>query len=146
MPIQYVSGDPLQTDCQTLAIGHNRIGRTENDPISTALRQKFPVAYASYERRCKQNKQASGDIYLWTQSKPQILFLTVRDSSVGASRLRHVQSCLMTIIRDYRLYNIESLAIAPIVSKHEWADIKALFTTWFTKRDLSVIVYEEAKA
>lgn len=145
MPVEYISGNPLLTDCQTLAIGHNRMGRTENDPLSTALRQKFPVAYASYERRCKQNRQASGNIYLWTQSKPQILFLTVRDSSVGASRLRHVQSCLMTIVRDYRLYNIESLVIAPIVSKQEWADIKALFTTWFSKCDLSVTVYEETQ-
>lgn len=146
MPVQYVSGDPLLTDCQTLAIGHNRIGRTEIDPLSTRLRQRFPVAYASYERRCKQNRQVSGDVYLWTQSSPQLLFLTVRDSGVGATRLRHVQSCLMNIARDYRLYNIASLAIAPIANQHEWADIKALFTTWLAKSELVVSVYESYQA
>ena len=141
MPLQFVSGDPLLTQCQSLAIGHNRAGRTETNPLPTALRNAYPVAYATYERRCKQNRQASGDLYLWTQSKPQLLFLTVRDSAVGANRLRYIQSCLMTIVRDYRLYNIKDLALAPIASPQEWTDIKALMETWFSKSELSVIVY-----
>ena len=146
MPLQFVSGDPLLSHCQTLAIGHNRAGRTETKPLATVLRQRYPAAYASYERRCRQNRQTSGALYAWTQSKPQLLFLTVRDSAVGANRLRYVQACLMSIAREYRLYNIKSLAIAPIGSPHEWTDIKALYETWFTKSDLSVIVYQQYQA
>ena len=146
MPLQFVSGDPLLTGCQTLALGHNRAGRTETNPLASALRNTYPAAFASYERRCKQNRQASGELYLWTQSKPQLLFLTLRDSPVGANRLRYVQSCLMSIAREYRLYNIKSLALAPIGKPHEWTDIKALYETWFTKSKLSVIVYQDYQA
>jgi hypothetical protein len=106
----------------------------------------YPAAFASYGRRCKQNRQAAGELYLWTQSQPQLLFMTVRESSVGATRLRHVQSCLMSIARDYRLYNIQSLAIAPIGTKDEWDDIQTIFDTWLGQTKLTVIVYEHYQA
>jgi len=141
MAVELVSGDPLQTTCQTLAIGHNRTGRTEMDDFSRDLMRKFPAAYASYEQRCRKNRQASGELYLWTQSKPRLLFLTVRDSSVGATRLRHVQQCLITVARDYRQYQIESLAIAPLSIPQEWEEIRALIERWLSKMPVQVEIY-----
>lgn len=146
MPIQFVSGDPLLTQCQTLAIGHNRLGRTENTPLSMQMMHQYPVAYANYERQCKKQAQASGTLFLWTQSRPQILFLTVRDSSVGATRLRHVQSCLMTLARDYLRYNIRSLALAPLGDNDTQADIQQLLLTYFEKSKLQVVTYQNYQA
>ena len=146
MPINFVNGDPLLTQCQTLAIGHNRLGRTENTPFSMQMMRHYPVAFASYERRCKAQQQSGGSLFVATQSQPQILFLTVRDSSVGATRLRHVQACLMTIARDYLSYGIKSLTIAPLGESDTHADIHQLLLTYFAKSKLQLIVYEEYQA
>lgn len=146
MPLKFVTGDPTLTHCQTLAIGHNRVGRIENTDLSNHLMQKFSVAYASYTRQCKNGKQSSGELFLWRESQPQLLFLTVRDSSVGATRLRHVQQCLLTLARDFSLHHISSLAIAPLGESDNWNDIRAMLVSYFEGRQLPVVVYESYQA
>lgn len=146
MPLKYVSGDPLLTKCEMLAIAHNAKGRTEVDALNQHLMQKFPTAFSSYVQRCRRNKQDGGDLFIWTQTKPQLVFLTVRDSSVGATRLRHMQKCLMTIARDYKHYNMKSLALVPIGNTHERPEIIPLYETWFNKITLPVIIYENYEA
>jgi hypothetical protein len=142
MPLKYVSGDPLLTQCQMLAIAHNAKGRTEMDALSMRLMREFPPAFSTYVQGCRRGKQNGGDLFFWTQSKPKLLFLTVRDSSVGATRLRHVQKCLMTIARDYKRYNMQSLALVPIGNIYERPEIKPLYETCFNKIALPVVIYE----
>jgi hypothetical protein len=142
MPLKFVSGDPLLTKCDMLAIAHNAKGRTEVDVLAMRLMREFPTAFSSYVQRCRRDKQKGGDLFFWIDTKPKLLFLTVRDSSVGATRLRHVQKCLMTIARDYKLYHMKSLALIPIGTPYEQLEIKPLYETWFSKMTLPVIVYE----
>lgn len=146
MPLKFVSGDPLLTKCAILALAHNTKGQTEMDVLTQRIMQKCPPAFSNYEQRCRKNKQNSGDLFLWAESKPKLLFLTVRDSGVGATRLRYVQKCLMTIARDYKLLTIKSLAIAPIGNAHERSEIKSLYETWFGKLTPNIIVYENYEA
>lgn len=142
MPLQFLSGDPLLTQCDMLAIAHNARGQTELDAFTQRLMQKFPPAFSNYVQACRKGKQNSGDLFIWTESKPKLMFLTVRDSGAGATRLRHVQKCLMTIARDYKHLNIKSLAIAPIGDKIERPEIKPLYERWFTKAKFNIILYE----
>jgi len=142
MPLKFVSGDPLLTQCNVLALAHNARGQTEMNTFTQHLMRKFPPAFSNYVQSCRKGKQNGGNLYLWTESKPRLLFLTVRDSGAGATRLRHVQKCLMTIARDYRLLSIKSLAIAPIGDNLERPEIKPLYEKWFAHAKYNVIVYE----
>lgn len=141
MPITYVTGDPLLTDAPVLAFGHNARGRTELGACETALMQQYPAAFAVYQRRCKQNKQRAGTCWLWTQAQPQLLFLTIRETAVGATRLRFVQAALLALARDYRLYGISGLAIAPLGSAYEQPDILPLVGLALAASALPVTVY-----
>lgn len=146
MPITYVQGDPLLTRATTLAFGMNSRGRTELDTFSTAIMQAYPAAFSGYTRRARRDQFKAGDIYFWSEATPRLLFLIVRDSSVGATRLRYVQSVLMTIARDYPLYNLHSLAIAPLGTSYEQGEILKLIDMWLRTSRLPITVYEKVIA
>lgn len=144
MPLEFITGDPLLCATDALAIGYNAKGRTELDAFTMKMMRAFPVAFSVYMRRCRQEKQKGGDIFLWLESKPKLIILTIRDSNVGATRLRHVQKCLIELSRDYALLGIKSLAIAPLGTKLEASEIKPLYLQWFGNSKLPVVVYEES--
>lgn len=141
MPLTFVTGDPLLTQADMLAFGHNARGRTELGKLETHLMQQYAPAFSAYTRRARQGKQKPGTWWTWVQSKPRLAFLTVRDSSVGATRLRYVQSALMMLARDQWMLNITSLAIAPLGSLYERDEINSLIEQWLSGLDLPIVAY-----
>jgi hypothetical protein len=146
MPLTFVTGDPLLTKAAVLAIGHNAKGRTEMDDFAMTLMREYPAAFSTYTRLARTGRQKGGDLYIWSEAKPRLLFLTVRDSSVGATRLRYVQKALISIARDYTLYNMPSLAIARLGNHYERSEIEALYNIWLKQTTLPVIVYQAYQA
>lgn len=146
MPVTFVSGDPFLTVAGALAFGHNAKGRTEMDSLANRLLQTYPAAVSAYTRAARRGRCKGGTIYHWAQSVPRLLFLTIRDSSVGATRLRHVQSVLLLLARDYALYNLTSVAIAPLGTAYERAEILLLCENWLQQSRLQTIVYTEYEA
>jgi hypothetical protein len=142
MPLTYTTGDPLQTPLQTLALGHNAKGRTETNPLEMRLQAAYPAAFANYTRQARQGRLRPGGLWMWTESLPRLLFLTVRESSVGSTRLRYVEAALMTIARDYRLYGLQSVAVAPLAGKEEWPTLRPVVDYWLRTCPLEVVVYE----
>lgn len=142
MTLTYVAGDPLQTEASILAFGYNALGRMEVTPFIAELLTKHPAAFAAFRKQCHAGKIKPGQYWLWRESAPRLMFMVVRASGVGATRLRYVQSVMMTIARDYRLEGIRDLAIAPLGNAYEWGEIKLVLETWLSRIDLPVTVYE----
>lgn len=142
MPLTYLSGDPLLTNAQTLAFGHNAKGRTEVGVLETHLFDLYPAAFATYRKQCRSGRIKAGGLWLWRESQPHLAFMIVRESSVGTTRLRFVESVLMTIARDHRLYGLSSLAIAPLVDRETWPSLKPVVDYWLGASPLPVMVYE----
>jgi hypothetical protein len=142
MPLTYTSGDPLFTDAQVLAFGHNLRGRTELGTLQTALLQKYPTAFSAYTKLCRSGRIKAGEYFLWRESKPMLMFMVVRESSVGATRFRFVQSAVMAVAQQYRLEGIQTLAIAPLGNSLEWMEIKPTLHYWLEGLSLSVTVYD----
>jgi hypothetical protein len=84
----------------------------------------------------------AGAYWLWRDSIPRLMFMTVRDSAVGATRLRYVQSIAMTLARDYRLEGLKSLAIAPLGNAYEWTEIMQVLEGWLKRTRLEIVIYE----
>lgn len=142
MPVRYLSGDPLLTRAQVIAFGYNAKGRTEVGPLETALLTRFPAAFSSYRKRSSARRIHPGSSWLWRDTSPMLLFLVVRDSSVGATRARYVQSALVGLARDYRLDGIRSVALARLGSELEWPVFKPIIDYWLGGSALPVYVYE----
>ncbi|MCA9888042.1 MAG: hypothetical protein KC546_06705 [Anaerolineae bacterium] len=143
MPINYVSGDPALTQADVLALGHNARGRTELGALETRLMQQFSPAFATYTRLARRGQQTPGTWWLWVDTRPQLAFLTVRSSSVGATRLRYVESVLMSISREYEIHAIKSIALAPLGNQYEQEEILKLIERWLSGIRLPVVAYTE---
>lgn len=141
MPLTTVSGDPLLTKQPFLAFGINAAGRTETTALVTALRTRFPAAFASYEKQCRQGRIQPGTIWFWRESMPALALMVVRETPVGAARLRYVDAAIMTLARDYRLEGISGIAIAPLGAAHENTAISEIVARWLAKTALSVTLY-----
>ncbi len=143
MPVYYVEGDPLLTKAQVLAVGHNARGRTEVDPLHTALQAKYPAAFATYARRCANAKIKTGTLWMWHDSRPQLGFMVVRESNVSATRLRYLEAVALTLARDHALEGIKSVAMVAPGSALEWTALKEVIQRWLAPSSLPVIVYEK---
>lgn len=142
MPITYVSGDPLLTRAQVLAFGHNALGRTELGALATLLLNHYPAAFATYQKRCRAEKIKSGTLWLWRETQPILAFMVVRDSSVGAARMRYVENIVLTLARDFHRESITSVAIAPFWDSLEWSTFKPIFDYWLGNSSLPCEIYE----
>jgi hypothetical protein len=142
MPITYVSGDPLLTDAQILAFGHNVKGRTESGIFETLLLNHYPAAFATFGKNCRGGKIKTGSLWIWRESQPALGFMVVRESSVGATRLRYVEAVALGLARDFRLEGILSIAIAPLGDSLEWPTFKPVLDYWLDQSALSCVVYE----
>jgi hypothetical protein len=142
MTFLYVSGDPLLTRAQFLAFGHNARGRTELGNLETELLNRYPAPFSVFRRQCKTGRVETGTFWLWHESTPSLAFLVIRESSVGATRLRYVQSALLALARDYSLESIHSIAIAPLGHLQEWPEILRLLESWLNPLPIPIIVYQ----
>ncbi|MBZ0297647.1 MAG: hypothetical protein K8L99_34135 [Anaerolineae bacterium] len=143
MPITYVSGDPLLTQQQILAFGHNAKGRTELGVLETQLLNLYPAPFATYGKQCRNERIKPGDLWLWRETQPMLGFMVIRESAVGATRLRHVEAVLLKMVRDYRLENIESVAFAPIGTREEWPALRPVVDYWLSSAPFPCVVYEQ---
>ncbi len=142
MPLTYVTGDPLLTRAQALAFGHNARGRIAVGALETRLLDLYPAAFATYGKQCHNGRIKAGAFWVWRESMPHLAFMVVRESSVGATRVRYVESVVMTLARDYHLYSINSLALVRPGDREEWAAIKPVLDYWLKSCPLPVVVYE----
>jgi len=85
---------------------------------------------------------ASPCLWSWSESLPRLLFLTVRESSVGATRLRYVEAALMTITREYYYYDLQSVALAPLTGKEDWPSMRPVVDYCLSACPLEIVVYE----
>ena len=143
MPITVVTGDPLATQAQTLAFGFNAKGRVEVSGFETRLYDAYPSAFASFRKQCNSGRIKPGMLWMWREIQINVLFLVVRESSVGMTRLRFVENTVMTIARDYPLYGLTSVAIAPLGSKEEWVLLRPVVDYWLKACPLDVTVYDQ---
>jgi hypothetical protein len=143
MPLTYVAGDPLLTQAQTLAFGYNARGRAETGALETRLLDRFPAAFATFRKQCQSGRIQPGAIWTWRDSNPHLAFLVVRASSLGTLRPRFVDSVMLLLARDYRLYGFDSLAIAPLCDSREWPSLRPVLDYWLSDCLLPVTVYEQ---
>lgn len=140
MAIDYASGDPLQTTAHVLYFGMNAQGRIETGNLETALFTRYPAAFAAFSRQCRADKIRAGQIWYWHDAQPALGFMVLRESPFGATRLRYVESVLLSLARDYQRDGVTSAAI--VLPRSDSEEIKQMIERWLGKLALPVMVYE----
>jgi hypothetical protein len=142
MSIISLRGDPLMTSAQALAFDTNVLGRAEVAPLHTALLDRFPAAFATFGKEARAQRVKAGQVWIWRESRPWLCFLIARDSPVGATRARNVDSAALLLARDYRLLGLTSLAVVPLGTAAEWPALREVLTRRLGASALPVTIYE----
>ena len=146
MPIINVSGDPLLTGCQVVAFGYNTRGQSESREEQIRLHQSFPAMFSVFKRQARKGKIKSGDVWQWNETTPNFHMWLIRESAYGATRIRYVQAIVMNFVRDYRLYNIGSLALIRPGNDIEYQEFKPILEQWLDPLPIPIVIYETYEA
>ncbi len=142
MPLITVSGDPLLTDCQVLAFGYNARGQSESRAEQIHLAQTYPAMFSVFKRQARKGKLKTGDVWRWNETTPYFMFWIVRESPFGATRIRYVQSIAMSFVRDYQLYQIESLALIRPGNDYEYEEFEPILQQWLDPLPIPIVIYD----
>ena len=142
MPLISVSGDPLLTACQVLAFGYNARGQSESRAEQIHLYQSYPAMFSLYRRQARKGKIKSGTVWQWNETTPNFALWIIRETPFGATRIRYVQSIVMSFVRDYQLYDIRSLALIRPGTPIEYQELYPILEQWLHPLPIPIVVYE----
>ena len=142
MPLITVSGDPLLTNCQVVAFGYNARGQSESRAEQIRLYQTYPAIFSVFRRQARKGKIKSGIAWHWNETTPNFALWIIRESSFGATRIRYVQSIVMNFVRDYKLYNIRSLALIRPGTPIEYEELHPILEQWLDPLPIPIVLYE----
>ena len=142
MPLIRVSGDPVLTDCQVLAFGYNARGQSESRDEQIRLYQSYPAMFSLFRRQAHKGNIKSGTVWQWNETRPNFALWIIRESPFGATRIRYVQSIVMSFVRDYQLYNITSLALIRPGTDIEYEELYPILEQWLNPLPIPIVLYE----
>lgn len=138
-----VKGDIFLTHAHAVAIGLNATGRLGVEPVYTALRDRHPVFVSECHKRGRAGLLDPGSIWIWREADPWIVGLVVRETVSGAARLRHVETAMLNLYKDWEREGVRSLALMRFDSADEWPGVRAIVQQYVAQMVLSVIFYDD---
>jgi O-acetyl-ADP-ribose deacetylase (regulator of RNase III) len=151
MPIQFVAGDLFANrfGARALAHGCNCQG-SMGAGIATGFRDRYPVMYAEYRRRCKaQPRQFNlGDAFLWKADDQPWVFNLATQEGTWRARASYpaIEAALASMRKQADREGIPSIAIPRIGAGYgglSWQKVRALVEQVFTDWAGTLYVYEE---
>lgn len=139
-------GDLFQSGAQTLVNTVNCVG-VMGKGIALQFRKRFPDMHEDYEDyvvRCERGGVRLGEPYLWTSSKPWVLNFPTKDHWRSVSRLADIERGLDHVVRQYREWGIESLAVPPLGCGHgglDWSVVGPTLYRGLNRLEVPVVMY-----
>jgi len=107
-------GDLFESEAQTLVNTVNSVG-VMGKGIALEFKKRFPAMYEDYLRRCEAGEVKLGRPYLYKRpTSPWILNFPTKDHWRSVARLADIVAGLRYLVRHYREWGIESLAVPPL--------------------------------
>lgn len=145
MPIiKEMRGNILGSNCQTLVVGVNTYG-VMGKGMALEFKDYFPDLFNDYRMACTRETFATKGIFVHTHSpiKKVLCFPSKRDWRYP-SKIEYIEEALQAIARDYKLYDITSLAIPAVgcgLGKLKWNDVYQLIVKYLHPLPIDVVVY-----
>jgi hypothetical protein len=143
MSVRYARGDIFLTRAHALAIGINATGRLGVAPETTALQDRYPVFVSDCHKRGRAGTLAPGTAWVWREGQPWVVGLVVRETPLGATRLRYVETAILNLCRDWEREGLRSLALLRLGEDAEWSEAREIAIRYLDPLVLPVIIYEE---
>jgi O-acetyl-ADP-ribose deacetylase (regulator of RNase III) len=137
-------GDLFGSEAQTLTNTVNTVG-VMGKGIALQFRKRFPEMYEDYARRCERNEVRLGRPYLYSPLVPPwILNFPTKEHWRSVSRLDAITDGLDFLVKHYREWGIESLAVPPLGCGEgglEWRVVGPTLYRGLARLDIPVELY-----
>lgn len=109
--IHYITGDLLQSNCQTIANTVNCVG-IMGKGIALQFKQAYPAMHAKYREQCQKGQWKPGMVarYMMPNGQ-QILNVATKDHWSNPSELPWIVGALKRIVDNHERLEITSLAV-----------------------------------
>jgi O-acetyl-ADP-ribose deacetylase (regulator of RNase III) len=150
MPIEFVSGDLFANrfQAQTLAHGCNCQG-SMGAGIATGFRDRYPLMYEEYRRRCKAKPRQFnlGDAWLWKDDRQPWVFNLATQEGVWRARASYhaIESALQSMQNQAEEEGIGSIAIPRIGTGYgglSWKKVRTIIENVLADWPGTLYVYE----
>ncbi len=151
--IKYTTGDILNADVEALVNTVNCVG-VMGRGVALQFKKAFPLNFKAYEVACERQEVQPGHMFVFETGNlmnPRFIinFPTKRHWR-GKSRLKDIDSGIVSLLKEIRERNIRSIAIPPLGSGLGglyWPDVRSRIEEAMSSlTDVDVIVYEPSGA
>lgn len=143
MTITFVRGDILLSRAPAIGIDVNARGQHEDHPLAVAFADRFPAAFAAFHKQARASNIQAGSWWIWRESTPWLALLVMRQSSAGATPLRHIEAIAQRIAQDWQQESLCGLALARPGDPADWPAFRDILLYWLASCPLNIVVYEE---
>lgn len=144
MIIGEIHGNILESMLQTLVVPVNTVG-VMGAGLAKQFKLVYPTMFEAYQKACREKVFVKKGIFVFTYTKGRkILCLPTKRDWKHLSKIVWVDHALSIIARDYKEYEITSLAIPPIgcgLGGLEWTDVYPLIKEYLDPLDIDVEIY-----
>ncbi|MFA5864471.1 MAG: macro domain-containing protein [Phycisphaerae bacterium] len=107
--LKIIQGDIFSSTAQTLVNTVNCVG-VMGKGLALEFKNRFPLMFDDYRRRCKEGQVQIGQPYLYTASQPWILNFPTKLHWRNNSKIEYITAGLNFFIANYSTWNITSIA------------------------------------
>lgn len=138
-------GNIFNSEAQTLVNTVNCVG-IMGKGIAAEFKKQFPEMYKDYVNRCKEKEVQPGVPYLYNSGlfPPKIINFPTKHHWRAASRIEDIEKGLEILSKEYKKWNIKSIAIPPLGCGNGqllWESIGPLIYKYASKLDIPVEIY-----
>lgn len=143
--LTYVRGNLFSSPAQVLTNAVNCVG-VMGAGIALDFKNRFPVMFDDYKRRCTLGEVVPGRPYLWENDEVQILNFPTKRHWKDPSQIEDIEAGLQYLATHYTDLGIATLALPPLgcgLGGLSWSDVKPMIEKYLGPiQDLDVFVYE----
>jgi O-acetyl-ADP-ribose deacetylase (regulator of RNase III)/uncharacterized protein YwgA len=142
--IKVLIGDLFQSQAQTLVNTVNCVG-VMGKGVALAFKERFPDMFEDYVTRCQRGDVKLGCPYLFRRLLlPWILNFPTKDYWRAITNLKDIRAGLEYLLRHYREWGIESLAVPPLgcgAGQLEWRIVGPTLHRYLSRMDVPIELY-----
>lgn len=142
--LRFVKGNLFESKAQTLVNTVNCRG-VMGKGVAFEFKKRFPEMYEDYRKNCKQSKVQLGELTFYDNTTPWVINFPTKYHWKSNSKLNDIETGLKELVRNYKDWEITSLAMPALGCGHgglDWGDVRPLIEQHLGDLDIDIEVYE----
>lgn len=112
--------------------------------LAKEFRKRYPEMFKDYRKKCEDNKIEIGKLSVFKTLDRLIINFPTKKHWKNNSRLEWIEAGLKYFVKNYKKWNITSVAFPQLGTSHgklDWNDVRALMENYLNSLDINVEIF-----